>query len=138
MEPTIPKGSIVLADMKAYDSDAPQRFDMVVFHPPEEASRATGSDQSEVIYCKRVLGLPGEKIEIKENVVYIDSAKIALLDGLSYTTQGPRTKIELDKDEYFLVGDNSKNSFDSRYWGPVDSSHILGKVTKIQPDGSGQ
>lgn len=134
MEPTIPKGSIVRADMRAYDTDTPKRFDLVVFHPPQEASNATGNDQSDVIYCKRVLGLSEEKIEIKENVVYIDSVKITLPDGLNYTTQGPKTKIELGQDEYFLVGDNSTNSFDSRYWGPVTPDLILGKVTKIPPD----
>ena len=124
--------------MKAYDTDTPERFDMVVFHPSEEVSKATGLDQSELIYCKRILGLPEEKIEIKENVVHVDSKEIILPDGLTYTTQGPKTKIELGEDEYFLVGDNSTNSFDSRYWGPVTSAHILGKVTRIQPAGAGQ
>ena len=133
MEPTIPVGSVVLADMNAYKSDAPKRFDIVVFHPPEEASTSWGPGQTDSIYCKRIVGLPNEKIEIKENGVYIDGEVIALPDGLSYSKQGQRTEIELGESEYFLLGDNTSNSFDSRFWGPLDLSRILGKVTEIQP-----
>jgi signal peptidase I len=139
MEPTIPVGSVVLADMNAYQSEAPKRLDIVVFHPPEEASTSLGPDQTKNVYCKRIIGLPKEKIEIKENGVYIDGEAIDLPDGLSYMKQGPRTEIELGESEYFLLGDNTSNSFDSRYWGPVDLNQILGKVTEIQPgeDGNG-
>jgi signal peptidase I len=133
MAPTIPKGSLVIADMNAYKSDSPVRFDIVVFHPPADMSRLNGNEDPGIIYCKRVIGLPGENIEIIENRIFVDSEPLQIPEGLIYLTQGPKTKIKLNPDEYYLLGDNSKNSLDSRYWGSLSKSNILGKVTEIQP-----
>ena len=96
-------------------------------------SRLNGNEDPGIIYCKRVIGLPGEKIEIIESRIFVDSEPLQIPDGLIYLTQGPKTKIELKSDEYYLLGDNSKNSLDSRYWGSLSRSNILGKVTEIQP-----
>ena len=133
MEPTIPKGSMVIADMNAFSSDAPARFDLVVFNPPEDVPPNSKEKNTDVIYCMRIIGLPGEKIEIINDEVFIDSKQLETPSGLAYLTQGPKTKMELPSDGYFIVGDNSANSYDSRYWGTLPRINILGKVTEIQP-----
>ena len=131
MEPTISAGTNVLADMKAYDKESPERFDLVVFLAPDRYFAPQGTEKKKTILCMRVIGLPGEKIEIKENVVYVNSQAIELPEALNYTTQGPVTLINLSLDEYFLLGDNSPISFDSRYWGSVERENILGEIIKI-------
>jgi len=131
MAPTITAGEHVLADMKAYERNPTERFDLIVFSAPKRYFELQKMEEKKTILCMRVIGLPGEKIEIKEDVVYVDSKAIELPEGLNYTTQGPHTLINLSQDEYFLVGDNSTISFDSRYWGPVEKANILGKISNI-------
>jgi len=94
-----------------------------------------GKNSTNTFYCKRVIGLPNEKIEIRNIGIYINSEPIDIPDHLSYTVKGPKTSFQLNEGEYFLLGDNSINSLDSRYWGPVHESMILGKIVKIQPAG---
>jgi signal peptidase I len=133
MEPAVPAGSRLTADLRIYDSDKPKRFDIVAFHPPAAASLPQGPAQSKNVYCLRIIGLPNEKIEIEENALRIDSEEVKLPDGLNYSSDGRLLSYKLGKDEYYLLGDNTKKSFDSRYWGPVKRSNILGKIIKIQP-----
>ena len=127
MEPTIPKGSKCIVDFDAYSSAAPARFDIVVFGPPKSKN---------VIFCFRVVGLPGETIQITQEAVLIDGKELTPPDALSY---GPRpsgsnqARTKLGSTKYFLLGDNSFNARDSRYFGPVERSDILGKVIGTEP-----
>lgn len=102
------------------------RGDVVVFHPPQS---------DEQYYIKRVVGLPGETVEVRDGHVTIfnrDYPQGRMLDELSYLSSSVFTKggekIVLDDDEYFVLGDNRELSQDSRYFGPVKKDHVTGKV----------
>ena len=96
----------------------PQRREVIVFHFPRDTSKD---------FVKRVIGLPGEKVELRDGSVFINDR---LLQESYITTPYDSTMapLILDNDEYFVMGDNRRSSNDSRTWGPVPESHLLGKV----------
>ena len=96
----------------------PQRREIIVFHFPRDTSKD---------FVKRVIGLPGEKVELRDGLVFINDR---LLQESYITTPYDSTMapLILDNDEYFVMGDNRRSSNDSRVWGPVPESHLLGKV----------
>lgn len=93
-----------------------KRFDIVVL---DEAY-----DNEKII--KRVIGMPGETVSIKNDKIYINGKVID--NSFAYGTTSDVDKIELGEDEYFILGDNRLISKDSRYFGPVTKSEIIGKV----------
>jgi len=131
MEPTIPEGSIVLADMNAYHASDPERFDLILFTPPLE-------DSENSIFIFRVIGLPGERIDLTDGGVLVNDAPIKAPNGITYspTTRGD-VSLLLSANEFFVLGDNTGNAYDSRYWGALPRSKILGRVTDIQQAGAG-
>jgi signal peptidase I len=103
-----------------------KRDDVVVFRYPKNRTQ---------YFIKRIIGLPEEKIEIKDNRVTIynpENPQGLVLDEKNYLSADTRTSgdlvIQLDENEYFVLGDNRMFSSDSRYWGPISSSDIIGKV----------
>ncbi len=103
-----------------------QREEVVVFRYPKNPS---------VYYIKRVIGLPGEKIEISHKEVKIfnkDNPNGFVLDETAYLSPSEETMgeetVNLSDQEYFVMGDNRKYSSDSRSWGPVPKYDIIGKV----------
>ena len=82
-------------------------------------------------FIKRVIGLPGETVIVNENEVKIINAENpnGFLIDQSYVvhTVASSTKFTLKNDEYFVMGDNRLESFDSRYWGPLNKKYILGE-----------
>jgi signal peptidase I len=122
MEPTLEIGDHLLAHMRAYDRTAPQRGEIAIFKYPNDES---------VISIKRVIGLPGETVEIIERTVYIDGhpLKEPYVKFTNPESDEERTvPYVLPKDKYFVLGDNRDNSYDSRYWGFVDRSKFVGKA----------
>lgn len=121
MVPLFASGDVVLMDRLTYDFDRPNRFDVVVFQRDDQKRNV-----------KRVIGLPGETVIIKNNDVYINGEKLKEPAGLSrISLAGLAEKpVKLGEDEYFLLGDNRDSSEDSRFSniGNVSSSRILGKV----------
>lgn len=109
----------------------PERWDVIVFRYPVEPAQK---------YVMRLVGLPGEKVHIKGTNVWINDAKIEVpadLAGLEYTTDmgfvgelrgTEENPVLLGKVEYFVLGDFSKSSSDSRFWGPVPGANIEGVV----------
>lgn len=93
-----------------------KRFDIVVL---DEAY-----DNEKII--KRVIGMPGETVSIKNDKIYINGKVID--NSFAYGTTSDVDKIELGEDEYFILGDNRLISKDSRYFGPVTKGEIIGKV----------
>ena len=97
----------------------PKRGDIVVFKSPQ----GDGKD-----YVKRCIGLPGETIEIIKGWVYVDG-KLLILPGVNiqrdYFYQEPTM---VPEDQYFVLGDNRGNSYDSRFWGGVSSDNFIGKA----------
>ncbi len=129
MMPTLAVGDRIFVDKRAYEHSAPERGDLAVFVYPEDESRE---------FVKRIVGLPGETIEIKDGKVLINGAVLPESSAVRrnyYYNAGDYGKagqlIKIPKDSYFVLGDNSKNSRDSRYWGFVHGKLLIGKATKI-------
>ena len=124
MEMTLSDGDHVLIDTFSYRIGSPKRNDIIAFKP-------NGSETSHT-YIQRVIGLPGETIQIKDGMIYING-KVYLekTDYPAITNPGlAAEEITLGVTEYFVLGDNRNNSEDSRYAdiGLVDSDYIEGRV----------
>lgn len=124
MRPAVLDGDIVLVNRMIYDASKPKRGDIIVFKP--------NGNENARSYIKRIIGLPGETVQIKDGEIYIDGEK---LEEKYETTaiEDARTaseEITLDGDEYFVLGDNRRNSEDSRMAdiGNVKRSEIEGKA----------
>lgn len=125
MEPSFSDGDYLLIDEVSYRVSDPERGDVVVFRAPVDRS---------VYYIKRVIGLPGEKVEVSDDAVIItnkdnpDGTALTepyILDSLRANPFG-HIVITLKDNEYFVMGDNRSNSLDSRRWGPLQRSDIVG------------
>lgn len=127
MKPTLDSGDVVLINRLAYDLGTPKRFDIAVF-----------SRENSGLNMKRIIGLPGETVQIKDNRIYIDGEVLEAEDFLSMATIAGAAEypIELGEDEYFLLGDNRESSEDSRFAsvGNVKRDQLVGKAwLRIQP-----
>ncbi len=127
MENTLVNGENLIMDKISYRFSDPKRFDIVIFPGPEEFGEHP-------YYIKRIIGLPGETVQIKDGLVYIDGGVLTedvygITDYIEEAHDAARP-ITLGEDEYFCLGDNRPVSFDSRYpeVGPVTRSEIIGKV----------
>lgn len=110
MNPTLASGDIMILNKVAKID----RFDIVVI----------SSDKSPEVLIKRVIGLPGETIEINNGIIYINGKEIKDKYGQGVTTTFPETKIP--KGEYFVLGDNRPISADSRVFGTFEEADIKG------------
>ena len=101
----------------------PERFDIVIFKYPDDESQ---------LFIKRIIGLPGEKVQITNGKVYINDSETPLDD--SFVAEVPRGNFgpyEVPEDSYFVMGDNRNHSRDSRYWKTsnfVTYDEIVGKA----------
>jgi len=125
MEPTFADGDYLVVDEISFRLRPPVRGEVIVFKFPQDPSQ---------YYIKRIIGLPGETVYISANRVRIvnsDNPNGFYLDE-SYLGKNQRTegniKIRVGADEYFVLGDNRLASYDSRRWGLVPKSDIVGRV----------
>ncbi len=131
MQPTFIRGDYFMVDKTYYENKSPNRMDVVVFRSPEEPGRD---------FVKRVIGLPGDRVEIRDKNVYVNGklqdngyvvhkdpqivpADISPRDNYAPTTVPDRS--------LFVLGDNRDQSLDSRFWGFVDISELKGKALYI-------
>ena len=125
MDPTLTNGDKVCVNTALYTILEPERLDVVCF-------RLTDNEDEDRMTIKRIIGLPGETIQIRDSHVYINGARAYLADGFDEATLGgiADEEIVLGEDEYFVLGDNRENSEDSRFAsiGNVKKRQILGKV----------
>lgn len=122
MYPTLNNGDQLIVEKLSYHVTAPSRYDIVIFKPDKDR-----------VYIKRVIGLPGETIQIHDGYVYINGKK---LKKFNKADEGgiAKTPLKLKDDEYFCMGDNRPASEDSRYIGPVKEKQIKGHaVCRIWP-----
>ena len=149
MKPTLAIGQRVLVDRIGNDFFAPSVGDIVVFHPPvgapaqicgdtdekpgQACDRPTTGESSEN-YIKRVVAGPGDTLKIVDGRVYLngkrESAKYASFSGCTPTNPDCNypTPITIPAGYYFMMGDNRDYSDDSRFWGPVPRSWIIGEA----------
>ena len=123
---TIQEGDRVIASRLAYVKDDPQRYDIVIFKYPDDEKQ---------YYVKRIVGLPGETVEVVNGVVYVtktDGKTIQLDDSFvtKETPTGNYGPYTVPADSYFMMGDNRNDSEDSRFWDHkfVKKKKIVGKV----------
>jgi signal peptidase I len=140
MEPTILRNERVQVDEEAFKSTGPKRGDIVAYHLPTNPA---------TMLVKRVIGLPGETVEIRHKSVIINGAILAegyavhtdpkdysgTDKGEPYKSRDSFGPSELAPTEYFVLGDNREMSMDSRYHGPVDLTLLQGKVIKVAGEG---
>ena len=125
MEPNFHDGQYLIIDEASYGFRKPSRGEVIVFHYPKDPSQ---------FFIKRIIGLPGERVELKKGRVTIfnaENTKGMLLDEpylppnrLTY----PDENVALNSTEYFLMGDNRDFSSDSRFWGPMDIKFMVGRT----------
>jgi signal peptidase I len=136
MLPTLQVGDRILVNKLSYHLHGVGRGDIVVFaRPPLEEQACAGPLVNDLV--KRVIGLPGDTVSLSRGHVEIDGKVLSepWIHNQAVTFAGPGSSAySLDKPftvpagEYFLLGDNRQNSCDSRYWGPISRSLIVGKV----------
>ncbi|MBE4908748.1 signal peptidase I [Bacillus luteolus] len=127
MMPTLHNEDRMIVNKIGYKIGDPKRFDIVVFHATEEKD-----------YIKRVIGLPGDHIEYKEDTLYINGQAYEepyLEQYKSEVVDGPLTDPfvleEVPEGHIFVMGDNRRQSKDSRHIGPVPLEEVLGKTNMI-------
>lgn len=135
MTPTILTGDHILVQGYAYWFSEPKRGDVIVFRTDAINSPHLPKDQ---FYIKRIAGLPGEHIEIVRGRLLVNHRPIEgppVLTNADFAIRFPQTSmftsVTIPMKCYFVVGDNVTNSFDSRYFGLVPHSSVIGKATKI-------
>lgn len=127
MDTTLADGQNLIMDKISYRFHDPERYDIVIFPGPAENGQHP-------YYIKRVIGMPGETVQIKDGKVYIDGEQLTsdtygITDYIDYPGIAEEP-LKLADDEYFCLGDNRPVSEDSRYAqvGPVKRSEFVGKV----------
>lgn len=118
MDPTFRNGQYLIVDELSYRLSDPKRGDVIIFRPPQNPSE---------FYIKRVIGLPGETVQIKDGQVYVADNKINEPYIVNHGNGGDAT-YTLGAGEYFVMGDNRPESSDSRVWGILPRSDIVGRA----------
>jgi signal peptidase I len=137
MEPTLQIGDRILVDKLSYELHSVHRGDIVVFGRPP-AENCGGPEVNDLV--KRVVGLPGDVLSLSGGYVYVDGERLdeswLPSSEQGVTTAGPignsyalAHSYRVPTNDYFVMGDNRTDSCDSRYWGPIPKSLIVGKVS---------
>ena len=118
MYPTFNNGDYLVIDELSYNFlREPTRGEVIVFHPPIAGSR---------YFIKRVIGLPGETVEIKDGKVFVNGE--ILPETYLKQTTALDSAWQLGQNEYFVMGDNRSASSDSRVWGKLPEQNIVGRA----------
>lgn len=144
MKPAFSPGQKVTVDLDAYDNASPEIGDAVVFHPPKgaltsrcgvsvqpkEPCRAPTPKLTPELFLKRVVATPGDRLSIRKGRPVVNGSIVLadLVQRCRYGACNMGRTITILLDHYFVMGDNSGASDDSRFWGPIPSKAIIGKV----------
>ncbi|MEO0768466.1 MAG: signal peptidase I [Cyanobacteria bacterium J06649_4] len=126
MLPTLKIDDRLVIEKISYHFNPPQRGDIIVFRAPQEALDAAHSTTNDA-YIKRVIGLPGEEIEVKDGKVFINGDALSedYIQAPPVYTWGPRT---VPEGEYLVLGDNRNSSSDGHVWGFLPRESIIGRA----------
>ena len=123
MEPNFADGDYLIIDELSYRFTEPKRGEVIVFKYPNDPSQR---------YIKRIIGLPGERIEVNNGkVVVYNEEGVGVLEEtgyLPYSLTPGTVNLTLGEEEYFVLGDNRAASSDSRRWGSLPEGEIIGKA----------
>jgi signal peptidase I len=122
MIPTFVDRQYIIVDQISYRVREPERGDVVIFKFPNDPSK---------YFIKRMIGLPGETVEIKGKEVKIitQNKETLILDEPYVKNLGlSDISLTLTSDEYFVMGDNRASSYDSRFWGPLPKDMLVGRA----------
>jgi len=126
MEPNFFDKEYLIIDELSYRLRAPQRGEVIVFKYPNNPKE---------YFLKRIIGLPGERVKVSEGQVTVynkEHPEGVVLDEpylpQDLLTVGNGLPVQLDENNYFVMGDNRQNSYDSRRFGPIDKSLIVGRA----------
>ena len=151
MRPTLIEGDRIVVERFSRFYKAPKRGDIMVFYPPFEKlpntplrifSRLTGFFCKDIAYIKRVIGVPGDKFEIKtdntgKSTIYINDKPLEEDYIMSDYYEKPCTEdmlcgpMVIPENKYFMMGDNRGNSYDSRWWGFVPKDRFVGRAVLL-------
>jgi len=117
MEPSLKHGDRIFISR---NFDRIERSEIAIFYYPADPSKS---------YIKRVVGLPNDRVEIREGQVFINGEKVAepYVDSKNNQALRSSKEITVPEDNYYVIGDNRDNSNDSRSWGPLPRQFIYGK-----------
>lgn len=120
MVPTLRVNDRVFVDKIFYKMKGIERQDVIIFAPPPQAH--TRDD-----YIKRVLGLPGDEVEIRDGMLFINGEAVEEI-YLAEPMEGSYGPVVVPEGQFFVLGDNRNNSSDSRAWGFVPIENVKGKA----------
>lgn len=118
MQPTLEDGQYLLINKIGLHFRQPERGDVIVFKYPVDPTKS---------FVKRVIGLPGDTVEVRDREVYVNDQKLIE----PYIKEAPNSGIPrtiVPPGDYFVMGDNRNNSSDSRMWGPLPEDDVIGEA----------
>ncbi|MEM6837065.1 MAG: signal peptidase I [Cyanobacteria bacterium P01_C01_bin.120] len=129
MEPTLEINDRLVVEKISYHLNPPQRGDIIVFWPPESLYQDAENRRKDA-FIKRVIGLPGDTVEVRDGTVFINEEALAedYIKAEPNYTWGPET---VPDESYLVLGDNRNSSYDSHAWQPdsfVPKDNIIGKA----------
>ncbi len=122
MDPTFEDGQYLIVDEITYYTEGPKRGDVIIFKYPKDPSK---------YFIKRIIGLPGETVIVANGDVSVESphaALFALEEPYVKNKSADNITAALEEGEYFVMGDNRRNSMDSRSWGVLPEKNIVGRA----------
>ncbi len=126
MKPTLNENNRIFVNKYIYRFKSPQRGDIVVFKYPEDTKKD---------FIKRLIAVSGETVEIEDGDIFINGVRVDDVPSIKkiyYYNRGEYgglgQKIEVPEGHFYMLGDNSESSRDSRYWGFVPKKYIIGKA----------
>lgn len=129
MDDTFKDGQYLIVDELTYRFREPERGEVLIFRYPKEPSK---------YFIKRLIGLPGETVVVKDDSVTIKNAQypagIRLTEPYAQSRTFGSVTVTLEADEYFVMGDNRVVSSDSRVWGPLPKDDLIGRpIARLTP-----